>query len=457
MEMEECWDTDTEVDEVNDDDIDPLLGAASTAAAVLSQSERATAACLAHATGAHEQQQQQQQQAPHGDRRGVAASSSAAGRTGGTGGIPRTPNSDANGGATLARLVSTWGPVTAQDGWRQAAAAAGASPASMDGVGSGVVGQVRRGFRDGFNSTRSEAYAHRGASQGGAARGDRVGGARASRRNRNSGGGGAQDGDRGRDPLEDVSEGGGSNNGLLAAGLPSGLGLSLGGGAEASLAGLSNNNNNSGGGGREPSSPASSDSSDEDSSSGGVEPNPPEELLRALVGARITIALLLLLMCHYVVTHLLGIAGFSVGTAVVVVLDQRLWSHSDAQTLRNRFVLMGVAVTAVFVVALSATVLSNFPQGEGLLRRLLLVAPKPPVLGTVSAVIRTTIVVDIWARLLSVTVKAVLAVVSVPDRDSSGNGSTSGNGNSSGNGSISSGGGGGRVSRHGTGLFARVR
>ncbi|CAM9135532.1 unnamed protein product [Ectocarpus fasciculatus] len=340
MEMEECWDTDTEVDEVNDDDIDPLLGAASTAAAVPSQSERATAACLAHATGAHEQQQQQQQ-APHGDRRGVAASSSAAGRTGGTGGIPRTPNSDANGGATLARLVSTWGPVTAQDGWRQAAAAAGASPASMDGVGSGVVGQVRRGFRDGFNSTRSEAYAHRGASQGGAARGDRVGGARASRRNRNSGGGGAQDGDRGRDPLEDVSEGGGSNNGLLAAGLPSGLGLSLGGGAEASLAGLSNNNNNSGGGGREPSSPASSDSSDEDSSSGaGVEPNPPEELLRALVGARITIALLLLLMCHYVVTHLLGIAGFSVGTAVVVVLDQRLWSHSDAQRRVNAVVEM---------------------------------------------------------------------------------------------------------------------
>ncbi|CAN0315452.1 unnamed protein product, partial [Ectocarpus sp. 12 AP-2014] len=210
-----------------------------------------------------------------------------------------------------------------------------------------------------------------------------------------------------------------------------------------------------------------SDSSDEDSSPGvllesGVEGNPPEELLRALVGARITIALLLLLMCHYIVTHLVGIAAFSMGTAIVVVLDQRLWSHSGAQTLRNRFVLLGVAVTAVVVVALSATVLSNFPQGEGLLRRLLLVAPKPPALGTVSAVIRTTIVVDIWARLLSVTVKAVLAVVSVPDRDSSGNGSTSGSSSSSSSGTISSGGGGGgggggRVSRHGPGLFARVR
>lgn len=97
---------------------------------------------------------------------------------------------------------------------------------------------------------------------------------------------------------------------------------------------------------------------------------------------------------------------------------------------------------------------------DGLLRRLLLVTPKPPVLGTVSAVIRTTIVVDIWARLLSVTVKAVLAVVSVPERDSRGSGSTGGSGgSSSSSGSISSSGvgGGGRVSRYGAGLFARVR
>ncbi|CAM9439690.1 unnamed protein product [Ectocarpus sp. 6 AP-2014] len=347
MEMEECWDTDTEVDEVNDDNIGPLLvaqpdlpttAAAAATAALPSPSERVAAACLPHATGAHEQQQPPQQ-VPSGGRRTAASSSSAAGPTGGTGGIPPTPNSDANG-ATLARLVSTWGPVTSQDGWRQAAAAAAASPASMGGVGSGVVGQVRRGFQDGFR----EASAHRGVPQGGAARGDRVGGTRASTRNRNSGGGGAQDGDRGRDHLEDVNEGGGGNNGLLAVGLPSGLSLGLGGGTEASLTGMSNNSGGGGGGGGgvgEPSSSGSSDSSNEDSSPGaGVETNPPEELLRALVGARITIALLLLLMCHYIVTHLLGIAAFSMGTAIVVVLDQRLWSHSGAQRRVNAVVEM---------------------------------------------------------------------------------------------------------------------
>ncbi|CAN0414804.1 unnamed protein product, partial [Ectocarpus sp. 12 AP-2014] len=156
MEMEEYWDIDTEVDEVNHDNIGPLLAAqpdlpttaaAAATAAVPSPSETAAAACLPHASGAHEQQQPPQQ-VPSGGRRSSASSSSAAGPTGGTAGIPRTPNSDANV-ATLARLVSTWGPVTSQDGWRQAAAAA-ASPASMGGVGNGVVGQVRRGFRDGF-------------------------------------------------------------------------------------------------------------------------------------------------------------------------------------------------------------------------------------------------------------------------------------------------------------------
>lgn len=39
--------------------------------------------------------------------------------------------------------------------------------------------------------------------------------------------------------------------------------------------------------------------------------------------------------------------------------------------------------------------------------------PKPDV-STVYAVIRTTIVVDLWARLISITIKAALAVVSVP-------------------------------------------
>lgn len=39
--------------------------------------------------------------------------------------------------------------------------------------------------------------------------------------------------------------------------------------------------------------------------------------------------------------------------------------------------------------------------------------PKPDV-STVYAVMRTTVVVDLWARLLSITIKAVLAIVSVP-------------------------------------------
>lgn len=56
---------------------------------------------------------------------------------------------------------------------------------------------------------------------------------------------------------------------MLAVGLPSGLSLGLGGGAEASLTGLSNNSGGGGGGVGEPSSPGSSDSSDEDSASGG--------------------------------------------------------------------------------------------------------------------------------------------------------------------------------------------
>lgn len=33
------------------------------------------------------------------------------------------------------------------------------------------------------------------------------------------------------------------------------------------------------------------------------------------------------------------------------------------QVLKSRFVLLGVAVTAVLLVALSATVLNNFPEG----------------------------------------------------------------------------------------------
>lgn len=45
-------------------------------------------------------------------------------------------------------------------------------------------------------------------------------------------------------------------------------------------------------------------------------------------------------------------------TAVAVVNPLTPW-----QVLKSRFVLLGVAVTAVFLVALSATVLNNFPEG----------------------------------------------------------------------------------------------
>lgn len=62
-------------------------------------------------------------------------------------------------------------------------------------------------------------------------------------------------------------------------------------------------------------------------------------------------------------------------------------------------------------------------RSEHLLCGLLLMEPKPDV-STVYAVIRTTVVVDLWARLLSITIKAILAVVSVPG-SSGGTGSSS--------------------------------
>ena len=75
-------------------------------------------------------------------------------------------------------------------------------------------------------------------------------------------------------------------------------------------------------------------------------------------------------------------------------------------------------------------VCSNKPRREScppdrLLRGLLLMEPKPDV-GTVYAVIRTTVVVDLWARLLSVAIKAILAVVSVPSSGGTGSSNPAG-------------------------------
>ena len=61
-----------------------------------------------------------------------------------------------------------------------------------------------------------------------------------------------------------------------------------------------------------------------------VEAAPPE-VLRALAGSHNTIALLLLLLLHFVATHIVGIMAMFVGTTAIVGLDQRLRSHADLQ------------------------------------------------------------------------------------------------------------------------------
>lgn len=75
-------------------------------------------------------------------------------------------------------------------------------------------------------------------------------------------------------------------------------------------------------------------------------------------------------------------------------------------------------------------VVTNFT--EGLLCRLILVAPKPD-LGTLSAVVCTTVVVDLWARHLSIAVKAFLAIVSVPEGSRGSEGSSGAGGGSNSN------------------------
>lgn len=59
--------------------------------------------------------------------------------------------------------------------------------------------------------------------------------------------------------------------------------------------------------------------------------NPPEEVRHALASSHDTIALLLLLLLHFVVTHILGLACVVLGSATIVGLDRRLRSHADAQ------------------------------------------------------------------------------------------------------------------------------
>eukprot|EP00904_Undaria_pinnatifida_P000711 jgi/Undpi1/10640/HiC_scaffold_29.g13090.m1 len=310
-----------------------------------------------------------------------------------------------------ARLVSASGPVansgssgsssggSATARWRQAAAAAFSSNAASVLPGTG------RSDGD-IDATAAGAGGQRSAWPGGAL-GMRDGGGARSR-----GGGGRGRGDRG---------GGGSGG---SGGIGGG-----GGGRGRRMGRESHRESGVTEGG------ASSDGGD----TAGVEPEAaPPEVMRALASSHNTIALLLLLLLHFVATHIVGIMAMFLGTTAIIGLDQRLRSHADLQVMKSRFILVGVAVTAVLVVALSSLVLGTFPDGvvmssilpwqwlrelacpmqEGLLRGLILATPKRDM-NTIPTVIRTTIVVDLWARLFSVTVKAILALLVPPDINSS--------------------------------------
>lgn len=63
---------------------------------------------------------------------------------------------------------------------------------------------------------------------------------------------------------------------------------------------------------------------------GAVEATAPE-IRRALASFQNALSLLLLLLLHYIVTHILAIATFSLGTTLLVGLDRRLRAHADAQ------------------------------------------------------------------------------------------------------------------------------
>lgn len=57
----------------------------------------------------------------------------------------------------------------------------------------------------------------------------------------------------------------------------------------------------------------------------------PPEVRQVLESSQNTIALLLLVLSHYIITHIIGIIIFVLGTAVLLGLDRRLHSHADAR------------------------------------------------------------------------------------------------------------------------------
>eukprot|EP00903_Cladosiphon_okamuranus_P012980 g12114.t1 len=322
------------------------------------------------------------------------------------------PNPSATGGAGGAAPSDTQ-----RASWRREVApamvaAARVSARLVSSSGPVAAPHARRGLRRGRSGG---GWPRRDVMPGGSrAAAAAAGAAAAARDQRRSGRGGRNE------PGGDLEEGKGEEDHSLAAHGSADLSFSDGvPGAAASMVDADDS------GAVESSSQGSSDSEGDSSANPMVVTSPPEEVRRALASSHNTIALLLLLLLHFVVTHIMGIAWVVLGNAAIVGLDRRLRSHADAQVLKSWFVLLGVAVTAVFLVALSASVLNNFPEGDHLLLGLLLMEPKPDV-GTVYAVIRTTVVVDLWARLLSITIKAVLAVVSVPG-NSGGTSSTSSN------------------------------
>ncbi|CAM9611054.1 unnamed protein product [Pylaiella littoralis] len=424
----------------------------------------------ANARGECEQQQQQQQQQQQlssllqtdgsGESAGptataaVTSSADAAGACSRREGVAPAMFAAA---PVSARTVSASEPVVTQHGLPRATAMmtgnVGSSNARSRVLTSGEVGHARRGSRRGFTSSSDgprrgvlpsfqEAVAAAAAAAAAAGETSPTAPARAQGSSTRRSDENEDSEDQREQNFREMERGGmerarGLDQGERGDHHPSavqgssGLRFALAGGAgedRASTGSVMEPNYSDG----ESSSPGSSGSGSggDASSDPVVAGSPPEEIRRVLASSHNTIALLLLLLLHYMVTHILGIAAFVVGTVVLVALDRRLRSHADAQAIKSRFVLLGVAVTAVFVVVVSAKFLSNFPGGEGLLCRLILVAPKPD-LGTLSAVVCTTVVVDLWARHLSIAVKAFLAIVSVPEGSRGSEGSSGGAGGGS--------------------------
>lgn len=73
--------------------------------------------------------------------------------------------------------------------------------------------------------------------------------------------------------------------------------------------------------------------------------------MRALASSHNTIALLLLLLMHFVATHIVGIMAMFLGTTAIIGLDQRLRSHADlqARTIRSWGYLNVIVDTVCFI------------------------------------------------------------------------------------------------------------